>query len=168
MNEWFDSALVRFGVSGTLIALYGVADALSRRRGGVSKHAESANPRWVHVVIFASITLYYALIQPFGGAVAGGFGNALGIALALLAMALRWGVRRGARAVRYPAMGTRMLFYFALPLAVGVPLGWLALTVPACGLSAWLAMREDRRRLGEGDAARAQLAGSARWIPGVW
>lgn len=168
MTEWFDNALVRFGISGTLIALYGVADSLARRRGEVSRHAESPSPRWVHVAIFVSITLYYLLIKPFGGALAGGWGNALGIALVFAAMAIRWQVRRGVPAVRYPAMATRMLFYFALPLAVGVPLGWLALTAPACGVSAWLAMREDRRRLGEGEAARAELAATARWIPGVW
>ena len=168
MNEWFDDALVRFGISGTLIALYGVADHLARRAGGVSRHAESPSPRWVQLAIFASITLYYLLIKPFGGALAGGWGNLLGIGLAFAAMAFRWSVRRGVPAVRYPAMATRMLFYFALPLAVGVPLGWVALTVPACGISAWLAVREDQRRLGQGDAARAELTTSARWIPGVW
>ena len=164
MQEWFDIALVRFGVSGTLIALYGAADALARRRAGVSRHAESVTPRWVHLAIFASITLYYVLIQPFGGALLAGWGNVAGIALVGVAMALRWTVRHGTRRLRYPAMATRMLFYFALPLAVGVPLGWLALTLPACALSAALALAEDRRRI----AAGTFPAATARWIPGVW
>ena len=82
MQEWFDIALVRFGVSGTLIALYGAADALARRSAGISRHAESATPRWVHLAIFASITLYYVLIQPFGGALLAGLG--LGLVAELL------------------------------------------------------------------------------------
>lgn len=164
MIEWFETPLFRFGLSGTLIALYGVADMLARRSAGVSKHAEAASPRWVHPVIFASITAYYFLIRPLGGPIAGGSGNLLGIALALTAMALRWKMRRGSQAVRYPAMATRMLFYFALPLAVGVPYGWLALTLPACLLSGWLALREDRRRF----SVHPVLQPAARWVPGVW
>jgi len=163
MTHWFDIALVRFGLSGTLIALYGVADALARRAGPTRSH-ESAAPGWVQVVIFASITLYYFLIRPFGGALLGGYGNVLGIVLVGVAMAVRWRSRHGARHVRYPAMAARMLLYVALPLAVGMPLGWLALTLPACGLSAWLALREDRRRQGAGELSPS----SARWIPGVW
>lgn len=166
MSEWFDSALFRFGVSGTLIALYGAADAFARRAAGVTKHHEAASPRWVHPAIFVFITLYYLLIKPYGGPLLGGWGNLAGVLLVLLAMGLRWRARHGARGVRYPAMGTRLLFYFALPLAVGVPLGWLALTLPACAISAWLAIREDRRRLNSGGPA--ELASSARWIPGVW
>lgn len=169
MTQLFDSALFRFGVSGTLILFYSLADTFARRSAGVGRHAEHASPRWVHPAIFVSITAYYCLIKPFGGPIAGGLGNALGIALVFAAMALRWKVRRGAANVRYPATATRMLFYFALPLAVGVPLGWIALTLPACVLSAWLVVREDQRRVGEDEArARAWMAASARWVPGVW
>jgi hypothetical protein len=169
MVSWFENEMFRFGLSGTLIGLYGVADALALRKAGVSRHHEAASPRWVHPAIFVSITLYYFLIRPVGGPVLGGYGNLAGIALVLASLALRWSVRHGAPSVRYPAMATRMLFYFALPLAVGVPLGWLALTLPAWALSAWVALREDRRRLGLDEAeARARIASTARWVPGVW
>lgn len=168
MVEWFESAMFRFGLSGTLILFYGLADMAARRAAGVSKHHEAASPRWVHPVIFVFITLYYLLIRPFGGPVLGGAGNAIGIALVFAAMALRWRVRFGAARVRYPAMAARMLFYFALPLAVGVPLGWLALTVPAWATSAWLAVAEDRRRLDADAAHQVRIAGTARWLPGVW
>jgi protein-S-isoprenylcysteine O-methyltransferase Ste14 len=62
-----------------------------------------------------------------------------------------------------------MLFYGSLPLAVGVPWGWLALTAPALAIWAYCNAREDRI-LGEtlGESYRARIAGSQRWIPGVW
>lgn len=167
MSEWFDSALFRFALSGTLIGLYGLVDALARR-GGI-REAEHAGPRWVHPAIFASITMFYLLIRPFGGPIAGGAGNLAGALLAIVAMGLRWRVRSGSARVRYPAAATRMLFYFALPLAVGVPLGWVVLTLPAWALSAWLAVREDRLRLGaERAGARGTGVPSARWVPGIW
>jgi hypothetical protein len=93
----------------------------------------------------------------------------VGIVLALAAALLRWLTRAGVPAVRYPATASRALFYIALPLAVGVPLGWLVLTVPACLTSAWCTWREDRQRLiTHGLQHRRRMRGSARWVPGVW
>ena len=156
---FLESALVRFALSGTLIACYGAVDALARRRDAAPREPELHMPRWVHPAIFVSITAFYLLIRPFGGPLAGGWGNALGLALALLAMVLRWRAIRPGTDVRYPRTGARVVFYVALPIAVGVPLGLLALTLPACALSAWCTLREDARR--------AAPAG-ARWIPGIW
>jgi protein-S-isoprenylcysteine O-methyltransferase Ste14 len=50
-----------------------------------------------------------------------------------------------------------------------VPWGWLALTAPALAIWAYCNAREDRI-LGEtlGESYRARIAGSQRWIPGVW
>ena len=158
----FDVAWVRFATSGTLIGLYGLVDWVVGRRGVAP--ATFRPPRWIHVSIVASILVFYALIGPRGSAIAGGWGNLLGIAAALSAMALRFGVRQGSARVRHPAIAVRMLFYAALPLAVGVPLGWLVLTVPAAVLSAYRTLR-DERALGE---RCLESAPRHRWIPGVW
>ena len=155
---FLDSSLVRFSVSGTLIALYGVVDLLARRRDGATRHPEMSLPRWMHPAIFVSITAFYLMIRPFGGPLAGGWANLAGVLLTAVAMVLRWRARESV--VRYPRTAARMLFYFALPLAVGVPLGWLVLTLPACALSAWCSVREDARR--------ATTPSGARWIPGLW
>jgi hypothetical protein len=156
----YDLALWRFGTSGTLIGLYGLVDALARRRSPAPAPAVPA-PRWLKPAIFASITAFYVLIGPTGSALAGGLGNAAGIALAGIAMWARWRARAGARLVRHATMSARMLFYVALPLAVGVPWGFLALTLPACAVSVAVSLREER--LGP---ARADTP-ARRWIPGV-
>jgi hypothetical protein len=156
---FLESPLARFALSGTLIACYGVVDALARRRDEPRREPEMRMPRWVHPAIFASIGAFYLLIRPFGGPLGGGWGNALGVALAGLAMILRWSAIRPGTNVRYPRTGARVVFYVALPIAAGVPLGLLALTLPACALSAWCTLREDVRR--------AAPAG-ARWIAGIW
>jgi len=154
----FDQALWRFGTSGTLIALYGAVDALARRRG-VARPSVPA-PAWLRPVIVVSITAFYVLIGPLGGALAGGAGNAAGIALAGLAMLARWSTRRGSRRVRHDAMAARMLFYVALPFAVGVPWGLAALTLPACAASMAVSLREER-------LAPRPDAPPRRWIPGL-
>jgi hypothetical protein len=156
----FDQALWRFGTSGTLIALYGAVDALSKRHSGELLKRVPA-PRWLRPVIVASITAFYLLIAPAGGALLGGAGNAAGIALAGLAMLARWSTRSGSRHVRHAGMSARMLFYVALPFAVGVPWGVAALTLPACAASIACSLREERL---------APVAGPTpawRWIPGV-
>jgi len=164
----FDIALTRFAISGILIGLFGLADALARRGAPRSTDAVPP-PRWLHLAILLSISTFYLLIGPRGGAVAGGWGNLAGIAIALVAMAARFATRRGAGRIRHPAVASRMLFYVALPLAVGVPLGWLALSLPAVVASAICSVREDRilaARLGAPYLRR--MASSRRWIPGVW
>jgi hypothetical protein len=131
----FEHSLVRFGTSGTLIGLFGVAEALARRR----PRPKTPSPKWVHPFMFVSITAFYILIGPTGGPLLGGIGNVIGIALAFVAYALRFGAP-----VRYPDLGSRSLFYIALPLAVGVPWGWLALSLPACAASVYCGLRAER------------------------
>lgn len=133
----FDHSLVRFAVSGTLITCYLVSDALARRSGRF--RSKLPTPRWVHPLIVASMGGFYALIGPTGGALLGGWGNACGMALAALAVAMRWG-----RGVRYPDLGSRGLFYVALPLAVGVPWGLAVLSVPACASSLFCCLLAER------------------------
>ena len=156
----FDQVLWRFGTSGTLIALYGAVDGMARRRAGSVAPPVPA-PRWLRPVIVASITAFYLLIGPAGGALLGGAGNAAGIALAGLAMLARWSTRLGSRHVRHASMSARMLFYVALPLAVGVPWGLAALTLPACAASIAVSLREERLAPAPGPAP------ARRWIPGV-
>ena len=124
LAAWFEQPMARFATSGTLITLYLIADVWARRAGRA--HIAPHPPRWVHLAVFASVTAFYLLIGPTGGALAGGWGNAAGIALVLAACAIRFH-----RQVRYPELTGRGLLYVALPLAVGVPWGWLALSVPA-------------------------------------
>lgn len=145
----FEVELFRFGLCGTLIAAYGVADVLARRREGrartVPKHAIG-----LKLVFTASLLGFYLLIAPTGGPLLGGAVNLAGIALAAVAMALRWrasvgapskgaGARTGlpSKTAGSPpdALAARMLFYVALPAATGVPWGWLVLTLPAWAAS---------------------------------
>ena len=156
----FDQALWRFGTSGTLIALYGAVDAMARRRARDRSQPVPA-PRWLRPTIVASITAFYLLIGPAGGALLGGAGNAAGLALAGLAMLARWRTRLGSRHVRHAGMSARMLFYVALPLAVGVPWGFAVLTIPACAASIACSLREERM------APASSPPPARRWIPGV-
>ncbi|MEQ1831840.1 MAG: hypothetical protein ABL977_02210 [Candidatus Eisenbacteria bacterium] len=165
----FDFALLRFGTSGTLIALYGVTDRLARRAGGDALRSGVRAPRALGAIVFVSVLAFYLLIRPHGGAIANGWGNALGIALACTAALLRWSTRHGVPGVRQPDVATRVLFYLALPLAAGTMWGWLVLTLPAIATSAWWCRREDRllaERLGE--AWQARMATSAHWAPRIW
>lgn len=165
----FELALVRFGTSGTLIALYGLVDHLARRAGGEPLRAEVRPPRGMAVVVFASLLGFYLLIRPLGGALADGWGNVAGVGLALAAMALRWRQRHGVRTVRQPEVAARMLFYVALPLATGVPWGWAALTLPAIVTSAWWCVREDELLVERhGETWRERVAATAHWATRVW
>lgn len=156
----FDLALWRFGTSGTLIALYGAVDGLARRRTG-SQDPPVPAPPWLRPAIVGSITAFYLLIGPAGGALFGGAGNAAGIGLAGLAMLTRWRTRFGSCRVRHATTAARMLFYLALPLAVGVPWGFAALTLPACAASIACSLRDERL------ASRSGPTPARRWIPGV-
>src|SRR6185295_2445041 len=140
--------------------LYLIADLWARRRGGARVLPRA--PRWVHPVVFMSVTAFYLLIGPTGGAIAGGWGNAAGIALVLAACALRF-----TRQVRYPELTGRGLLYLALPLAVGVPWGWLAMSLPACVVSRYVARRADRL-LAEAPGAPLATLPHRRVIPGIW
>lgn len=152
--------MARFATSGTLITLYLIADVWARRTGRarVAPHP----PRWVHLAVFASVTAFYLLIGPTGRALAGGWGNAAGIALVLAACAVRFN-----RWVRYPELTGRGLLYIALPLAVGVPWGWLALSLPACGISCYVARRADQLLAAAPGSPLAALP-LRRVVPGVW
>jgi hypothetical protein len=79
-------------------------------------------------------------------------------------------LRHGHPRIRYPEVATRVLFYAALPLAVGVPLGWLALTLPAVVTSALTSVRADRlaRETTAAEGAGAAAPRSFRWVPGIW
>ena len=116
-----------------------------------------------------SLGVFYALIGPTGDALIGGWGNLAGVAIAVGAAALRYVVRHGVPGVRHPTVSVRLLFYAALPLAVGVPWGWAALTAPALMLAAYRTRLEERM-LGEklGPAYLQHLRATRRWIPGIW
>ncbi|MFN8589385.1 MAG: hypothetical protein U0704_16455 [Candidatus Eisenbacteria bacterium] len=165
----FDHDLVRFATSGTLIALYGAVDHASRRAGGDPLRARVKPPRWLAPLIFTSVLVFYLTIRPSGGAWWNGAGNLLGVALAAAAMALRWRTRRGSARLRMPDVAARMLFYAALPMAVGSWPGVLALTFPALLASAWCARREDALLLAtHGEPWARRMTHTARWVPGVW
>lgn len=165
----FDEPFVRFGVSGTLIGLYGLVEHAARRRSHDPMRTPVGTPRALIVVVFACILGFYALIRPYGGPIAGGSGNLAGIALAFLAMALRLQLAGRAVRVRMPDVAARLAFYAVLPLAVGVPLGWLVLTLPAIATSVWACLREDRLQLERhGEAWRERMRATSRLLPGVW
>lgn len=165
----FDDALVRFGTSGTLILFYSLVDRAARRAAPDPQAARIRAPRWLAASVFMSITAFYLCIKPLGGALLDGYGNLAGGVLCAAAMAFRWQARAGLARVRMPEVAARMAFYAALPLAVGVPAGWLVLSLPAIVASAIVCVREDRRLLAEhGEVYAARLGSSARWLPGVF
>lgn len=167
--DFFAEPLVRFGVTGTLISVYGTVDHLARRQGSEPLRAGVRRPRWVAPVIFVSILAFYTTIQPQGGPWLGGWGNVAGVLLALAAAAWRWLTRFGALEVRQPEVAARMLLYAAMPMAVGVASGALTLTLPALAVSAWWCVREDRLLVERhGDLWRARIAASAHWVPRLW
>jgi hypothetical protein len=159
----FENAAIRYCTSGTLIVLYEVADRIARRKPGFVPSAPA--PMWVRVTAIASLALFYVLIHPTGGALLGGYGNIAGIALALTAMAMRL-----ANPVRHPDLAGRSLFYVALPIAVGVPWGLLALSLPACATSVYRCVRIERSGEPDADSRFPAAAGAPRYrlLPGVW
>jgi hypothetical protein len=149
---WFESDLVRFGTCGTLIALYGIANGFARRREALLHPDRAKLPLWLKLCFTASVLGFYLLIGPTGGPLLGGAGNVAGVALAVAAMAARVrGVGRSRWGLPHDA-AARMMFYFALPAAVGTPWGWLALTLPACAASLFHFARV-RARAGAASAA---------------
>lgn len=165
----FEEPFVRFGVSGTLIGLYGLVEHAARRRAPDPLRAPVGTPRALVVIVFVCILAFYATIRPFGGAIAGGAGNVAGIGMAFLAMALRFHLAGSPGRLRMPDVAARLLFYAVLPLAVGAPFGWLVLTVPAVITSVWACLREDRLQLERhGDAWRQRMRDTSRLLPGLW
>jgi hypothetical protein len=154
----FDLVWVRFAVSGTLILCFVIADRLASR--GRPSRSHGATPRWVTPVMWVSIGAYYLLIRPTGGNLLGGAGNLAGVGLCLASF-----VMRSARDVRYPELGSRGLFYLALPIAVGVPWGLVVLSAPALGASVVCCRRADRL-LNLSVPARAE--GRFRMVQGIW
>lgn len=165
----FSNPLIRYATSGLLILFYGLADHWARRNGGEPLRASVRPPRIVTAIVFTCVLGYYLLIKPTGGPLLGGVGNLLGIALVFTAIALRVVTRHGVTGIRQPDVAARLLFYVALPLAVGVPLGWLVLTLPAIATSAWWCRREDALLVERhGDTWRERIATTAHWAPRVW
>ena len=72
-----------------------MVEGLARRAGSGSDRPGVPPPRWLKTASFVAITAFYLLIAPTGSSLAGGWGNAAGIALAATAMVLRFVVRRG-------------------------------------------------------------------------
>lgn len=158
----FEIPLWRFATSGTLILCYGIADHFARRRDGGPPSPRP--PAWVRPLGFGSLLAFYLLIGPLGGALIGGFGNLAGIVLALCAMGLRLG-----RAVRYPDLAGRALFYVALPIAVGVPWGLVVLSLPAVWASVYCCRRaEDDPGVHPAGRREDVLRTRYRLLPGVW
>ena len=63
--------------------------------------------------------------------------------------------------VRFPELAGRGLLYVALPMAVGVPLGWLVLSLPAVAASVWCIRRVEA-------TATVRLEPRYRLVPGLW
>ena len=120
---------VRFLVASALLAGYGVAELLARVSAWRDRPPRVRRPLWSHLLGFVSMLGFYGLIGTDGRAVLAGHGNSIGVALAVLAMVLRFTWRRGGP-LPEPDLVARMLLFAALPLAVGSPRSVIALTVP--------------------------------------
>jgi protein-S-isoprenylcysteine O-methyltransferase Ste14 len=158
LNELLGQPSWRFSISGCLITLYLLADLLARR--GDPARVTPRAPRWIHPLVFASLTGFYLLIRPTGGPIAAGYGNLLGVALAVTACALRL-----SHGVRHPRLAGRGLLYVALPLAVGAPWGWLVLSLPAYAATVYCCVRAERATDLYRAAARLPRY---RMVPGIW
>ena len=168
LEQFFGSTIIRYTVSGMLILLYAIGTRVASHRAGTSPERVPGT-LWMKVTLTVSMVAYYALIPRYGGAIWSGFGNLLGVGLVGFAIAYRLATAKGSSRVRHPESAARLLFLTALPLAVGVPLGWLALSLPAFVAFAINSVREDKI-LGErlGDQWTARMAKTHRLIPGIW
>ena len=155
----FDNLWWRYACSGTLISIYGIVSWRAGRHAPRENPALVPLPRASHLVSVVSILVFYELIRHTGGSLWGGWGNLVGVLLVFLTAAFRWRMRRGHPGLRYPGTIGRVVFDAALPLAVGTPWGWLALTAPAALLGIWGFQRD---RGGELTPARHPAAGPGR------
>ena len=126
----FDYTLVRYGAVGVLLAAYGGVDGLSKLMGWRHRPPRVRRPLWSHLLAFTSLMAFYGLIGPNGRSVQNDLGNQIGVLLCMVAMTLRFMARRGGGPVSHPDLVARTLFFAALPVVVGSPWGWIALTVP--------------------------------------
>lgn len=156
LAQLLEAPIGRYILSGSLITLYLVFDLLGRWRG--PRRPSPHPPRWLHPLVLVSVTGFYALIGPTGGPLGGGLVNLAGAGLVLVAAALRL-----SRAVRFPELAGRGLLYVALPMAAGVPWGWLVLSLPATVASIVVCRRADRLA-----AASGEPLPRYRMLPGIW
>ena len=152
----FDNLWWRYAVSGTLISIYGIVSWRAGRHAAPDDPALVPLPRVHHLISLVSILAFYELIRQTGGTLWDGWGNLCGVGLVGVIATLRWVLRRGHPGVRYPGTWGRVAFDAALPLAVGTPWGWLALTLPAALLALWGFQRDRAREL---TASRHSAAG---------
>ena len=126
-----EHAWVRFVAASLLLSAYEAVDTLARFASRRNRPPEPRTPRWARFVSFAALTFFYVILGREGGSMLGGIANRAGFLLAFLAMGLRFATRNGTGPVRHPQQSARVLFFAALPLALGAPHAWLILTLPA-------------------------------------
>ena len=165
----FDHVWVRFVVAGLLFGAYGAVDLISRGTAGRGRPPRVRRPRWSHFIGFASVLFFYEAIVRDGREFQNGAGNQFGVVLAMIAIVLRFAWRNGIASVRYPDLTARMLFYFALPVVIGSPRGFVLFTLFQAAIAIREALQRDEVNSAPPsvpDPARA--AAPHRIIPGVW
>ena len=126
----FDHAWVRFVVASMLFGAYGLADLIARTVAGKARPPRVPRPRWSHFIGFASVLFFYEAVARDGREILGGAGNQFGVALAMIAMLLRFAWRKGGTGtLRYPDLAARLLFYAALPIVIGSPRSFVLFTL---------------------------------------
>ncbi len=141
----FDVLWWRYGWCGSLLGVYLVVSLMANRQAPAGDPPNVRLTPPFRALNALTMVAFYWLIRTTGHAFWNGWGNLLGVALALGAVCFRWAARRGWRGLRYPGTIARMMFETALPLAMGTFWGWLVLTAPACLIAAYSARREERR-----------------------
>lgn len=162
-------AWARFLVASFWIAWWEFVDWIAHLASRGARPPGPPVPRWTRFVGFASVTFFYVVLGREGGPVLGGRVNDAAFLIAGIALGLRWFTRRGTRRVRYPHMTARILFFAALPLGLGAPHAWVALTLPQAILAVAYALRADAVLARSANVAdQARLAESHRIVPGLW
>jgi len=157
---------------GLLLSAWELGDLFARLASRKSRRLAPPMPpsaRWEHFVRFAAITMVYVLLSREGGAMLGDVVNLIGLTVALLAVVIRIATRHGSTVLRYPHLAARLLFFAALPAALGAPHAWLVLTLPMVIVAVTVARRADAMLAASSDpAALSRLAIPYRLVPGVW
>jgi hypothetical protein len=168
----FEHAWVRFMAMGLLLSAWELGNLfawLASRNSRTFAPPMPPTPRWEHFVRFAAITMVYVLLGREGGPMLGALANQIGLAVALLAVVIRIATRHGSTLLRYPQLAARLLFFAALPAALGAPHAWLVLTLPMAIVAVTAARRADAMLVASPDpAALTRLAIPYRFVPGVW